>query len=41
MQWNLSCLAQALIPLLVDDENSTAEKDADESIAIETINQLL
>lgn len=41
MQWNLSCLAQALIPLLVDDENSAAEKDADESIDIEIINQLL
>ena len=49
MQWNLSCLAQTLIPLLVNTDNSkNAEKNADKtgkeankSIEIETINQLL
>jgi uncharacterized protein YdiU (UPF0061 family) len=45
MQWNLSCLAQALIPLIVthsDSENDVRqEEEAEDTISIETINTLL
>jgi uncharacterized protein YdiU (UPF0061 family) len=45
MQWNLSCLAQALIPLIVTNSDSETdlkkEKIEEETISIDTINTLL
>ncbi|MFT6114248.1 MAG: hypothetical protein ACI9MS_001976 [Glaciecola sp.] len=45
MQWNLSCLAQALIPLIVTNSDSETdlkkEEIEEETISIDTINTLL